>query len=120
MVGQGLAQAGEIVYAAANAVEAVGEDFFHPPRLHVGQQPLEGRTVGVFAGKALVGVGFGCLLRREPGAAGLDLQLDRNAVRLVHRLAGVNGRHGSFPWRGSGRSKPARMRATRALSTPGG
>lgn len=31
MVGQGLAQAGEIVYAAADAVEAVGEDFSTRP-----------------------------------------------------------------------------------------
>ena len=79
------------------------------------------------AGKALVGVDFTGLrlARGQRIAAELGLLLDRDAVRPLDRLAGVDRDHAASSFRsgmeqGSGRSKPCRMRASCALSSPGG
>ena len=86
------AQTGEIVHAAADAVEFIDCDPVDLPCTDIREQALEGGAVGVFAGKAAIGIDaagvqFG---DRQASPAALDLGVDRDAVRPVNRLAGVD------------------------------
>ena len=74
---------------AGEPVQPIDHDLLDQALLHVLHQPLEGGAVGVFAGKTPVLIDpdrFGGL-----PAAQVDLPLDGEAVRLFHRLPGVNG-----------------------------
>ncbi len=58
LFGQLLAQPCEVMDAAADTVDLVNQDLFDPACRYVIHQPPEGWTVRIFAGKALVGIGF--------------------------------------------------------------
>ena len=86
------AQTGEIVHTAADTVEFIDRDPVDLPRADIREQALEGGAVGVFAGKTAVGIdAAGVQLGdRQALLAALDLGVDRDAVRPVNRLAGVD------------------------------
>ena len=86
---QGLPQPPEVGDGPGEAVQAVHHDLADEPPLHVGHEPPEGGAVGVLAGVAPVLVDFDVLAGLP--AAQVDLALDGEAVRLVHRLPGIDG-----------------------------
>ncbi len=86
---QDLPQPPEVGDGPGEAVQAVHHDLADEPPLYVGHEPPEGGAVSVFAGVALVLVHFG--VRPSLPAAQVDLALDGEAVRLVHRLPGIDG-----------------------------
>ncbi|WP_242960418.1 hypothetical protein [Flavonifractor sp. An92] len=86
---QGLPQPPEVGDGTGEAVQAVHHDLADEPPLHVGHEPPEGGAVGVLAGVAPVLVDFDVLAGLP--AAQVDLALDGEAVRLVHRLPGIDG-----------------------------
>ena len=88
MAFQDLPEPPEIGNGAGKPVQAVDPDLLNDSLFHVPDQLLKGRTVGVFAGEALVLIDL--YLLSGLSAAQVDLPLNREAVRLVHRLPGID------------------------------